>query len=297
MAFNRLALRNIVYAIDVSGEFTASLWCAMAVARVRDADLRVVHVIPAAQADVADDVISLRRSQMLDRLRAIVEESGALQPTLVGTAVRTGDPATEVLGLARAISADLLVIGAPNVRTPERPAGPVASVVISRSECPVLTVPAQARVNGNAAGFFTRIVCAVDTAPSCVSVIRQALSLAWERHGHVTFVTVVARSSAISPAQTRDALAAEIPAEAREWCESEVVVARGEPGAEIVRVATESKADIVVIGAPRRWTSAAHGVLGHIACPVLVTHDARPLPWPAAARDVGAAEGMNRSRS
>lgn len=234
---------------------------------------------------------------MLDRLRAVVEQADAPQPALIGTAVRTGDPATEVLGFARAISADLLVIGAPNVRTPERPAGPVASVVTSRSECPVLTVPTAPSAPADAAGFFTRIVCAADPSPSCASVIRQALSLAWESNGHLTIVSVVAPSDDSSPANIRDALMAAIPAEAAGWCHVEVVIVSGVPGTEIVRLAADRKAEVVVIGAPRRWTSAAHGVLGHARCPVLVTHDTRPLPWPTTARDVATTVGMNRSRS
>ena len=40
-------------------------------------------------------------------------------------------------------------------------------------------------------------------------------------------------------------------------------------------------------------------VLSQSLCPVLVTHDARPLPWPAVQRTYSrtAVAGMNRSRS
>ena len=37
-------------------------------------------------------------------------------------------------------------------------------------------------------------------------------------------------------------------------------------------------------GAPRRWTSSTHAVLGRSLCPVLVTYDARPLPRPITSR-------------
>jgi nucleotide-binding universal stress UspA family protein len=293
---NRLALRHLVCSIDVSGSFTAPLAYAMAIARAHESDLRVVHVIPTAEPAVPDDVGSLRRTQALDRLRAIVEDAGTSTPDLVGTAVRTGDPATQILRVARGLSADLIVLGAPKVETPERPAGPVASVVVSRSECPVLTVPTGPAAPVDATGVFTRIVCAADPSPSCASVIRQALSLAWESNGELTIASV-APSDDASPAQIRDALMAAIPADAADWCNVEVVVVSGVPGPEIVRLATERNAEVIVIGAPRRWTSATHGVLGHARCPVLVTHDTRPLPWPTATRDVTTAAGMNRSRS
>ena len=294
---NRLALRHLVCSIDVSGSFTAPLAYAMAIARAHESDLRVVHVIPVPETAVSDDVGSLRRTQTLDRLRAIVEEAGTSIPDLVGTAVRTGDPATQVLRVARGLSADLIVLGAPNIEIPERPAGPVASAVVSRSECPVLTVPTGPSAPVDAAGFFTRIVCAADPSPSCESVIRQALSLAWESNAHLTIVSVVAPTGDSSPAHVRDALMSAIPAEAAAWCSVEVEVVSGVPDTEIVRVAAERNAEVIVIGAPRRWTSAAHGVLGHARRPVLVTHDTRPLPWPSATRDVATAAGMNRSRS
>ena len=40
--------------------------------------------------------------------------------------------------------------------------GPVASVVVARSECPVLTVPAHPTARTTEVGLFSRIVCAVD---------------------------------------------------------------------------------------------------------------------------------------
>ena len=60
---------------------------------------------------------------------------------LVGAAVRQGDPALQILRFARTSRADVIVISAPGASRPERAMGPVASVVVARSECPVLTVP------------------------------------------------------------------------------------------------------------------------------------------------------------
>jgi nucleotide-binding universal stress UspA family protein len=82
----------------------------------------------------------------------------------------------------------------------------------------------------------------------------------------------------------RERLLQAIPPEASGWCDTNVVIATGTASNEIVRIADEQKADLVVIGAPRRWTSATHAVLVRSLCPVLVTHDVRPLPRPAPAR-------------
>jgi nucleotide-binding universal stress UspA family protein len=51
-----------------------------------------------------------------------------------------------------------------------------------------------------------------------------------------------------------------------------------------LRTTLGEKADLVVIGAPRRWTSTTHAVLSRSLCPVLVTHHARPLPRPSTSR-------------
>jgi nucleotide-binding universal stress UspA family protein len=217
---------------------------------------------------------------------------------LIGAAVRHGDPGTQILHFARAMPANLIVMGAPGADRPERPVGPVASVVIARSDCPVLTVPAHPAVRTNESGVFSRIVCGIDPAPSSSSVIRQALSLAWESGGRLTYVCVVPENSATSASQTGDALMAAIPPEASQWCEMDIIVTKGAPSPQIVRLTHEQKADLLVIGAPRRWTSTTHAVLSQSLCPVLVTHDVRPLPWPTVRRtqDSAAAAGMHRIR-
>jgi nucleotide-binding universal stress UspA family protein len=93
-------------------------------------------------------------------------------------------------------------------------------------------------------------------------------------------------------------LLAAVPSEAKAWCEIDVVVATGSPGAEIRRLTQEHRPDLVVIGAPRRWTSTAHAVLNASLCPVLVAHEARPLPWPADLTDHSMARlRVNRTRS
>ena len=295
---NRLELRHIVCPIDFSGQFRPSLAYASAVARAHDAELRALHVVPSEGAAVPADVGSLRRETLMQRLRDSLAEA---EPShdLIGGAVQQGDPGTQILRFARAMRADLIVMGGPDADRPERPMGPVASVVVARSECPVLTVPAHPAARTNEAGLFSRIVCAVDLAPSSAGVIRQALSLAWETGGRLTYVCVVPEDGPAASSETRDNLLAAIPSEANQWCETDIIVISGAPSIEIVKLADERKADLLVIGAPRRWTSTTSSVLSRSLSPVLVTHDARPLPWPSLQRThrrTGAA-GMNRSRS
>jgi nucleotide-binding universal stress UspA family protein len=174
--------------------------------------------------------------------------------------------------------ADLIVIGAPGA---ERPTGPVASVVVARSQCPVLTVPAHSFNGGpKDTGLFTRIVCAVDLMPSSAGVIRQAISLGWETNAHLSFVCVAGKDTGTNSSAIREGLLAAIPADAGSWCQTDVIVTTGVASDEIVRIAADLNTELVVIGAPRRAVSTTHAVLSRSHCPVLVPHDARPLPWP-----------------
>ena len=134
-------------------------------------------------------------------------------------------------------------------------------------------------MHGSEAGAFKEILCAVDLAPSSIGVIKQSLSLAWETHGHVTFVCVMTEPSP-SPSEIRTELLAAIPPEAHSWCDIELVVKPGVPATEIARIAETSNVELLLIGPPRQWTSTTQAVLAKSLCPVLITHDARPLPYP-----------------
>ena len=277
-----LHLQHVLCPIDFSSRTSECLRIASAVARARNAELRALHVVaPDADGPPADPG-SLNEQTLMSRLRTSLTEA-APSYDLVGAALRRGDPGTAILRFARSMRADLIVMGAPGADRPERPMGPVASVVVARSDCPVLTVPHHLTAP-NDSGLFRRIVCAVDLAPSSASVIDQALSLAWETEGRLTYVCVLPEGSSKRSAATRARLLDRIPTEATRWCTTEVVIATGTASVEIVRIAGEQKADLVVIGAPRRWTSTTHAVLSRSLCPVLVTHDARLLPRPARGR-------------
>lgn len=278
----RLHLRHVLCPTDFSSLASRSLTTASAMARARKAELRALHVTPSEASAVPTALDSLERQALMSRLRSSLAEA-APSYDRVGAAVRQGDPATQILQFARTMPADLIVMGAPGADRPERPIGPVTSVVVARSDCPVLTVPHHA-TSSNESGLYRRIVCAVDLAPSSLSVIHQALSLAWETQGQLTYVCVLPEGGSRRSAATRDRLLNAIPSEARGWCEIEVLVATGTASTEIVRIADQQNADLVVIGAPRRWTSTTHAVLSHPLCPVLVTHDARPLPRPTTSR-------------
>ena len=276
---NRLPLRHILCPMDLSSLSMNSLGWANAIARARSAELRAFHVVVTGGLVAPEALGSLDRAHLMTKLR---EALITIDPENVhtGAAVRQGDPGTQILRFAKSVRADVIVMGAAGIERPMRPVGSVTATVVARSDCPVLIVPSGRRIDRLSAGVFKQILCAVDLAPSSVSVIRQALSLAWETQGHVRCVCVMIDPDP-SSSEIQNQLLAAIPPEAHAWCDIDVVVRQGVPATEIVRVTEASHVDVLVIGPPRQWTSTTQAVLAKSLCPVLVTHDARPLPYPA----------------
>ena len=275
---NRLHLRHILCPMDLSSLSLNSLEWANAIARARSAELRALHVVVTEGLVAPESLGSLERGDMMMKLREALIATDS-ENVHTGAAIRQGDPGTQILKFARSLPADLVVMGAAGAERPTRPMGSLTATVVARCDCPVLIVPAGRRIDRLTAGVFKQILCAVGLAPSSVGVIRQALSLAWETHGRLTFVCVMTEPSP-SPSEIRTQLLAAIPPEAQSWCDIELVVKPGVPATEIVRVAETSNVDILLIGPPRQWTSTTQAVLAKSLCPVLVTHDARPLPYP-----------------
>ena len=276
---NRLPLRHILCPMDLSSLSMNALGWANAIARARSAELRALHVDVTGGLAAPAAFGSLEHAHLMTKLR---EALITIDPENVhtGAAVRQGDPGTQILRFARSVGADVIVMGAAGLERPMRPVGSVTATVVARSDCPVLIVPGGRRSDRLSAGVFKRILCAVDLAPSSISVIRQALSLAWETQGHVRCVCIMIDSDPPS-SEIQNQLLAAIPPEAHAWCDIDVIVKQGVPATEIVRVTEASDVDVLVIGPPRQWTSTTQAVLAKSHCPVLVTHDARPLPYPS----------------
>jgi len=278
----RLDLRHVLCPLDFSAISKGALLYASAIARARHAELRVLHVVEKKEVVGAVGLSSVRRQRLMLKLRAWLDEVTS-PDQLVGSAVRHGDPATEILKFARWLPADMIVVAAAGTDRRDRPMGHVASAVAARSECPVLVVPARRTTDtSRQTGLFKRIVCAVDMTPSSMGVIRQAVAFAWETGGIVTFLCVVPEHTAHSASKVRQRLLASIARLECDECQTKGLVTTGDAGPEIVRVADKLHADVVIIGPPRRWTSTTHAVLSRSSCPVMVTHDLHPIERPRA---------------
>jgi nucleotide-binding universal stress UspA family protein len=162
----------------------------------------------------------------------------------------------------------------------------------------VLTVPkAVADVVPVPPLLFKRIVCAIDFSDCSMHALNYAMSLAQEADAHLTVVHVIELPPDVSrevhetvlagPRSLREyiALAEEdrrarlkdaIPDTVRAYCAVDTVLPTGKPYLEILRVAQEQKADLIVVGIHGRgpvdrllFGSTAHHLVRQASCPVL----------------------------
>ncbi len=128
-----LKIDRVLFATDLSPACEPALRYATAMASRFNAELYLLHVVPAG-----------RRAAPQGSERRATVAMGQLRQRLLNvhdkytTAILSGDPAARILQKAQDVGADLIVMG-----TSERnPApGSVTDKVVCRAPCPVLTVP------------------------------------------------------------------------------------------------------------------------------------------------------------
>jgi nucleotide-binding universal stress UspA family protein len=251
---------RILCAVDFSRPAHAAFEQALALSRARKAELTVVHAVP---KDQPFRWHARERIGMIAALRQLATDAGVR----FKASVQHGDPAGVILLHARARRPHLLVIGTHGRKGLARVrAGSVAETVTLRATCPVLIVPEKPKGTVAPASIsFGHMLCAVDFSPASNAALAQAVSLAEENNGRMTLVHVAKGTSRedlsryryrlrVPESQTliaQDAwrrLQDAIPAGLRRPGRVHARVVTGEPSAEIVRMATDVGADLIVLG-------------------------------------------------
>jgi nucleotide-binding universal stress UspA family protein len=190
---------------------------------------------------------------------------------------------------------DLVIIGTHGRSGFERLLlGSIAEKVLRKASCPVMTVPRRAP-DAVPAGpvLYKRILCPVDFSASSLHALKYATSMAQEAEGQLTVVHAVAHeieyasdieydkrmSVADFLAMREEALRRrleETVADVRERCHVQPLLIHGTPWREILRVAAERQADLIVIGVQGRGAadllfvgSTTQHVVRQALCPVL----------------------------
>jgi nucleotide-binding universal stress UspA family protein len=298
-----IEIRRILCPVDFSDFSRRALDHAIAIARWYESTVTALHVfwsapLPApGPGPVAFEPVVLTpvdRQQLLAHLKEFVAAETA--PGIATEAIlREGNASVEILDQAAGMNADLLVIGTHGRSGFERLVlGSVAEKVLRKARCPVLSVPRRlpdAVPSGPV--LFKEIVCAVDFSDCSMQALNYAASLAQEADGRLTVVHVLAPElvgqigigeehlnlAALQRQredEARQLLEKAVPHSATAYCTVEPLLPRGTPWREILRIASDRRAELIVMGVQGRgaadllfFGSTAHHLVRQAACPVL----------------------------
>lgn len=301
---------NILCPTDLSELSVRPLTYAATLARWYGARLTILHVTPtfepisvrpAALDGAVQFVYPPSRDEILDELRRAVDSAGGGSVD-VSLEADAGDPSRTIVDHALRIPADLVVMGTHGRSGFERlMIGSIAEKVLRKASCPVLMVPPHVTAALPAEVRFKNILCPMDFSPSALQAFGFALDLARQADGSVTVLHVIEWLAEEEPrenahfnvpeyrqhliADARDRMQALTAEEARTWSAIQNVVLLGRPHREILRVAHESTADLIVMGAQGRgglgltlFGSTTQQVVRAAQSPVLTVRISEPGP-------------------
>jgi len=294
-----IRIDRILCPVDQSEISRRALVYAGVLAKRYEAALRVIEVVPIGLPPVdyppspAEFALTADQQQAhavtLDRFVAPVLRAGVP----VETQVHGGYIVEQLLLEAEQYDPDLIVLGTHGRSGVQRLVlGSVAEKVLRRAKSPVLTVPPGALTSPEALELPKTILCAVDFSDASLRALEYAMSVAQESDAELVLMHVVdwaaetwaagthgVMLTAYTESRTAEAerlLREAVPEPAREWCKPEILIAEGKPWREILRVARERSADLVVLGVLGRgavdltlFGSTTHHIVREAPCPVL----------------------------
>jgi nucleotide-binding universal stress UspA family protein len=308
----RMAVHHILCPTDCSEASRPAMRRALSLARwfgARVTALHVTPVLPPPPADMtwaryvsltADDVQAARRDAARAFERFMEPYLALDSPVDVKTVAGSSDtPWREITEQAKALPADLIVMGT-HGRTglDHLLMGSVAEKVLRRAPCPVIVVGGPDGHDA-ASPLFRRIVCATDLTPGSTATVETALAMARENLARLVLLHVVEdvrsnrsldvyrpvpETAALRRrlADRAEAHLFELGVGSHSFADVTVRVEAGQAWEEVVRVAEEERADLIVVGAHAGGAlgrlflgSTAHKIVCHAPCPVLVAREDR----------------------
>jgi nucleotide-binding universal stress UspA family protein len=293
-------ITRILCPVDFSEASAHAVEHAVAMARWYNASISALHVytppfMPVPGLPAVEDRVPE------DELKRVREQTAACFAGGAGVAldvrVEVGHAARHILDCAAALPADLIVMGTHGASGFEHLLlGSVTEKVLRKAQCPVLTVPPRAQARSTLP--FKQVLCALDFSDSSLSGLQLARSLAQESRSALTLVHVIEWPWEEPPAPVLQELppaAAAALTDYRRYVERVAMdrlktltreapegvtpasrVVHGKAHVEILRVAAEVRADLIVIGMHGRnaadlmlFGSTTNQVVRRASCPVL----------------------------
>ncbi|MGB8459412.1 MAG: universal stress protein [Candidatus Acidiferrum sp.] len=286
---NMVHLANILVGTDFSPASDRALEYALSLARRYEARIFLAHVVTAdTSAMLAPEMVVNRQGEVHHAAEEAMGEvlvSGRLRDVPHETVIEHGLfwPTMEALISKHHI--DLVVVGTEGAGGWQKVLlGSGAEQVFRQAKCPVLTVGPTAKGGTLREVEFKNILFATEFGLGAEREAAYAFSFAQEHQANLTMLHVVRHAEDYSEeglALKKEAVTHElgelVPPGAELWCQPELRMRLGEPVQEILEVAREMKADLIVLGAKRRkgfpaghaLRTTAYRVACGAPCPVL----------------------------
>ncbi len=284
---------SILCPVDFGELSDLALKYSAAGARVFDATLVVFHAarfeLPAyftsAQAEALKRQHRDQQKQVKDFVRLHTRKVLGPETGRIRLQFETADthPVDATLAAARKSKAGLVVMGTHGRGGAKRLwLGSVAENVIRQSDVPVFVVRQKQHEfintsNPQSAPGLATILCPVNFTGASRSALGHAVSLAQQFKARLIVPCIIESGDERSIAEARRELATWLDETAAREFDAQIVTKRGKAAEQIVSLAAQTKADLVVMGAQRRsslqtWLSGdtTESVLRHAPAPVLV---------------------------
>ncbi|ABS28009.1 universal stress protein [Anaeromyxobacter sp. Fw109-5] len=297
MTTRRPQLKVTLVGDDLSAGAGSALRRSAVLPEVRGRVLHVLRVLPGGHRSArGEEAVEEARVALRERAEQIVGQArldelprGALRATVV-----EGEPFVELIRHARAVDADLVLVGAHARRTwRDGVVGTTVERIIRKGDTPVLVVKRPPR------NAYRRAVAAIEASDAARRVLDLAVALLPSSGAKLTalscftvpFETEISGGVREVAARTRREYLQERSAacqrllsriEALRTVTLELAVVHGDPRVEVLRRIERERADLLVLGTHAR-SGLAHALLGSTAewliraapCDVAVTRPAR----------------------
>jgi nucleotide-binding universal stress UspA family protein len=285
----RIQLQNVLFLTDFSPAANAAIPYATEVAKRFGAKLFALHMRTPAVNPMTEPATWATLEKAADAEATI--ERNTLRDSFPGlrpdVLVEEGDLYATLLDVVEKHKIDLIVLGTSGRSGVAKLfLGSVAEEIFRQAPCPVLTVGPFTPGGPVWGGAITEIIYATDFSPESKAAAAHAISLAQEFQARLTLMHVIANEAPgdlLLPGELVKAtelhLRNLVPPEAELWCEPRFLVVQGEPAENILEVARNRNADLIVLGIhnPSGFPGAgthlplatAHKIVSHAPCPVL----------------------------
>lgn len=265
-------LKHLLWATDFSETSQAALEWGVALARLTNAQMTLLHI--AEPAEEKDEQLAAEHRRKLEEIAEQLRQEGLK----VATAVRPGQAAETILQTAKVIGADLLVLGAHgHTSFREKLLGSTTELLLQTSHVPVMFVRERCEPK------FNHLLVPSDLSDAALPALDYAVDLAGLTKAKITLLHVVAPYEG-SP-EAWEELKRETREELKRWSSKVVEPAKApiietkviryhHPGAGITDFARENQVDLIVI------PTHGHSALGRLIFGSVAAHVIYYAPCP-----------------